>query len=72
MTPNPSTRRRKMKIISREEGLARLEVLAQEAPETTRQRIEARRKIQTEQKEAWKALRTRTIDQREDNTEPQS
>jgi hypothetical protein len=61
-----------MKIISREEGLARLEVLAQEAPETTRQRIEARRKIQTEQKEAWKALRTRTIDQREDNTEPQS
>ena len=42
-----------MTLISREEGLARLEALRQEAPEITRRRIEARNKILAEQKKAF-------------------
>ena len=34
-----------MKIITKEEGLARLEALAQEDPEITKRRIEARRNV---------------------------
>jgi CHASE3 domain sensor protein len=60
-----------MKIITREEGLSRLEALAQEDPEITRRRIETRRKIQTEQKEAWKTIEARKRSQ-EKQTEPQS
>jgi hypothetical protein len=60
-----------MAIITREEGLARLEALAQEAPEITQKRIEARRKMQAEQKEAWKKIEAKKRSQ-ERQTEPQS
>ena len=60
-----------IKILTREESLAKMEALAKEDPEVTQRRIEARRKIQAEQIEAYKRAEAKKRSQ-ERRSEPQS